>query len=56
MEKFIPTNWVTNALLLVLVAAISYGIFLAIMVGTNEEPVRDPSIELPTPRTPTAQA
>ena len=55
MEKFIPTNWVTNALLLVLVAVVSYWIFLAIMFGITEQPVRDPSIVIPTPRTATAQ-
>ena len=53
MEKFIPTSWVTNTLLLVLVAAISYGIFLAVMVGTSQ-PER-PAVDLPTPAVATTQ-
>ena len=38
MNDRIPTNWRVNALLLAFIAAVSYGIFLAIMVGTNASP------------------
>ena len=48
MEKFIPTSWVTNTLLLILVAAISYGIFLAVMVGTNQPEPEHPPVVVPT--------
>lgn len=59
LNAAIPSDWLTNAALLVLVAVISYGIFLAIMVGTSggtSGGANRPDVDKPTPpRPPTVQ-